>query len=138
MVQSSGNPLIFLYSMKTVVCRRGNMAPHLVLYKCHLQEQRFTKCCSSKNLHRDESEKCLGEHAQSQGTCSNISFLCPSRPTVTSYLVFVVCREIFGGTWYMAEQLMEKSCCSRFPHAVLSVCALPLLFIIVFLLNLIM
>lgn len=49
--RAQGIPIIFLYSMQTVVCRRcGNMAPRLVLYKCHLQEQRFTKCCSSKNF----------------------------------------------------------------------------------------
>lgn len=54
---------------------------------------------SSKSWHRDESEKCFGEGAQSQGTCSDILFHFPSRPTVTSHLVFVVRREIFGGAW---------------------------------------
>lgn len=79
---------------------------------------------SSKSWHRDESEKCFGEGAQSQGTCSDILFHFPSRPTVTSHLVFVVCREIFGGAW-CTGWLMEKSCRSRFPHAVLWVLALP-------------
>lgn len=54
----------------------------------------------SKSWHRDESEKCLAEGgAQSQGTCSDILFHFPSRPTVTSHLVFVVCRRILGGAW---------------------------------------
>lgn len=54
---------------------------------------------SSKSWHRDESEKCFGEGAQIQGTCSDILFHFPSRPTVTSHFVFVVCWEIFGGAW---------------------------------------
>lgn len=51
MAQGSGNPLIILYSIKTVVCRHcGNMAPNLVRHKCHLQEQRFTKAPSLQEL----------------------------------------------------------------------------------------
>lgn len=66
-----------------------------VIYKNRdLQRRR-----NSKSWHRDESEKCFGEGAQSQGTCSDILFHFPSRPTVTSHLLFVVCRHIFGGAW---------------------------------------
>lgn len=99
-----------------------------VIYKNRdLQRRR-----GSSSWHRDESEKCFGEGAQSQGTCSDILFHFPSRLTVTSHLVVVVCRQIFGGRGALAEQLMEKSCRCRFPHAVLLSFGSSFTFIIVF------